>query len=62
MSVSYHHHLKLLQKEQNLMKPLDKLVEVDEHKMSIFIAGKGDKTLVFLSGGAHPRLSWILRL
>lgn len=54
LSVSYHHHRKLLQKEQNLMKPLGKLVEVDEHKMSIFIAGKGDRTIVFLSGGGTP--------
>ena len=36
------------------MKPLGKLVEVDEHKMSIFIAGKGDRTIVFLSGGGTP--------
>ncbi len=30
--------------------PLGQMVEVDGHKMSVYIAGSGDKTLVFMSG------------
>ncbi len=38
-------------KEKDLRTPLGALVEVNGHNMSVYIEGKGDKTLVFLSGG-----------
>lgn len=54
LAVSYAKHRRLLAKEASLLKPLGKLVEVDGHKMSVYTAGRGDKTLVFLSGGGTP--------
>lgn len=54
LAISYAKHRRLLAKEASLLKPLGKLVEVDGHKMSVYIAGRGDKTLVFLSGGGTP--------
>ena len=38
-------------KEKDLLTPLGELVEVNGHNMSVYIEGKGDKTLVFMSGG-----------
>ena len=37
-------------REKDLLIPLGELVEVNGHNMSIYTEGKGDKTLVFLSG------------
>ena len=34
-----------------LLDPLGQMVEVDGHKMSVYIEGSGDTTLVFMSGG-----------
>lgn len=38
-------------KEAELISTLGQLVEVDGHNMSVYIEGKGDTTLVFMSGG-----------
>lgn len=38
-------------KEKDLLAPLGELVEVNGHNMSVYTEGKGDKTLVFMSGG-----------
>ncbi len=40
-----------LTREKKLRIPLGELVEVDGHKMSVYIEGEGDKTIVFMSGG-----------
>lgn len=47
-------------KEEPLLKPLGQIVEVDNHNMSIYAEGKGEKTLVFLSGAgtASPILDF----
>lgn len=40
-----------LKKESELLSPMGQLVEVDGHKMSVYIEGNGERTIVFLSGG-----------
>lgn len=40
-----------LKKESELLTPIGQLVEVDGHKMNIYIEGEGEQTIVFLSGG-----------
>ena len=40
-----------LKKEAELLTPIGQLVEVDGHKMNIYIEGEGEQTIVFLSGG-----------
>lgn len=47
----YINHKIQLKKEEELKAPLGELVEVDGHKMSVYVEGNGDKTLVFMSGG-----------
>lgn len=47
----YINHLVNLKKEEKYFKPLGKLVDVDGKKMSLYIEGQGDKTLVFMAGG-----------
>ena len=49
-----------MKKEEPLLKPLGQTVEVDNHNMSIYTEGKGEKTLVFLSGAgtASPILDF----
>ena len=37
-------------REKDLLTPLGELVEVNGHNMSVYTEGKGDKTLVFMSG------------
>ena len=37
--------------EKSLLTPLGEMVEVDGNKMSVYIEGEGEKTLVFMSGG-----------
>lgn len=49
--ISYINHRIQLNNEESLFKPLGQTVEVDGGKMSVYSEGKGDKTLVFLSGG-----------
>lgn len=38
-------------KEKSLRTPIGEMVTVNGHKMSIYVEGEGDKTLVFMSGG-----------
>ena len=47
----YINHRIQLSKEEKLRTPLGELVEVDGHNMSVYVAGNGDKTIVFMSGG-----------
>lgn len=49
--ISFVRHKICSSKEKELRTPLGALVEVNGHNMSVYIEGKGDKTLVFLSGG-----------
>lgn len=51
IGISYINHKLQLEKENALFKPLGKVVEVNGHKMSIYIEGEGDNTLIFMSGG-----------
>lgn len=47
----YINHRIRLAKESALRSPLGQIVEVNGHNMSVYIEGKGEKTLVFMSGG-----------
>ncbi len=47
----YINHRIRLNKEEELKTPLGELVEVDGHRMSVYVEGNGDKTIVFMSGG-----------
>lgn len=49
--ISFVRHKICSSKEKDLRTPLGALVEVNGHNMSVYIEGKEDKTLVFLSGG-----------
>ncbi|MCM1039913.1 MAG: alpha/beta hydrolase [Ruminococcus sp.] len=49
--ITYINHHVRLKKEEALRSPLGQIVEVDGHKMSVYIEGTGDTTLVFMSGG-----------
>ena len=43
-------HRIMLAQEEDLVKPVGQMVEVDGHKMCVYTEGAGDKTLVFMSG------------
>ena len=47
----YINHRIQLSKEKELRIPLGELVEVDGHKMSVYVEGSGEKTIIFMSGG-----------
>lgn len=47
----YVNHRAQSKKEEELLKPLGKMVQVNQNQMSVYTEGEGDKTLVFLSGG-----------
>ena len=47
----YINHRICLAKESALRSPLGQIVEVNGHNMSVYIEGKGETTLVFMSGG-----------
>lgn len=51
LAIFIFHRIRLKQ-ESALRTPLGQLVEVDGHNMSVYTEGSGDKTIVFLSGGA----------
>lgn len=40
-----------LSKEKKLFQPLGQMVEVNGHKMNVYVEGSGEETLVFMSGG-----------
>ncbi|MBR0426200.1 MAG: alpha/beta hydrolase [Clostridia bacterium] len=50
----------MVKKEEPLLNPLGQIIEVDNHAMSIYTEGSGEKTLVFLSGSgtASPILDF----
>ena len=43
-------HRIMLKQEEELVKPVGQMVDVDGHKMCVYTEGEGDKTLVFMSG------------
>ena len=47
----YINHRIHLKKEAELLSPFGQIVEIGGHNMSVYIEGKGEKTLVFMSGG-----------
>ncbi len=49
--VIFINHKIQLKREAELLTPIGQLVEVDGHKMNIYIEGEGEQTIVFLSGG-----------
>ncbi|MFC9540303.1 alpha/beta fold hydrolase [Lysinibacillus sp. NPDC056959] len=51
IATSYIIHQKQLSKEDQLFTPTGKMVEVNGHKMHVYIEGDGEDTLVFMSGG-----------
>ena len=57
---SFTYHRLALQREKASLNPIGQMVSVDGHEMSVFVKGKGPKTLVFLSGAgtASPILDF----
>lgn len=51
IGVSYINHRIHLSKEDELFVPNGEMVEVNGHQMHVYTEGRGDKTLVFMSGG-----------
>lgn len=43
-------HRIMLKQEEDIVKPIGQMIEVDGHKMCVYTEGDGDKTLVFMSG------------
>ena len=43
-------HRIMLKQEEDIVKPIGQMIEVDGHKMCVYTEGEGDKTLVFMSG------------
>ena len=50
LAIFINHKIRL-KKESELLTPIGQLVEVDGHKMNIYVEGEGEQTIVFLSGG-----------
>lgn len=50
MAIYINHRIQL-SREKELKTPLGELVEVDGHKMSVYVEGDGNKTIMFMSGG-----------
>lgn len=59
-AVSFVRHKICCAYEEDLLTPLGELVEVNGHNMSIYVEGKGNHTLVFMSGGG--RVSQLIRI
>ena len=45
-------HRIMLKQEEDIVKAVGQMVDVDGHKMCVYTEGGGDKTLVFMSGSA----------
>ncbi len=45
-------HRIMLKQEEDLVKPVGQMIDVDGHKMCVYTEGEGDTTLVFMSGSA----------
>lgn len=43
-------HRIMLKHDEDLVKPVGQMIDVDGHKMCVYTEGEGDKTLVFMSG------------
>jgi len=43
-------HRIMLKQEEDLVRPVGHMIDVDGHKMCVYTEGEGDKTLVFMSG------------
>ena len=43
-------HRIMLKQEEDLVRPVGQMIDVDGHKMCVYTEGEGDKTLVFMSG------------
>lgn len=43
-------HRIMLKQEEELVKPVGQMIDVDGHKMCVYTEGEGDKTLVLMSG------------
>lgn len=50
ISISYVNHKVQLKKESSILVPPGKLVEVNNKKLHVYVEGKGEQTLVFMSG------------
>lgn len=61
LAIFINHRIQL-KKEEALRTPLGELVEVDGHKMSVYVKGNGNKTIVFMSGGGTCSPFLILNL
>ncbi|MDF2881393.1 MAG: hydrolase [Clostridiaceae bacterium] len=51
IGISFINHKIQLSKEDSIFVPNGKMIEVNGHKIHIYIEGHGDETLVFMSGG-----------
>ena len=51
LAVSYVNHRVQLSKENAIVQPIGRSVEVNGHMMNVYTEGTGNTTLVFLSGG-----------
>lgn len=51
LAACYANHRFCLEREEALLEPPGRLVEVDRNRMSVYTEGEGAHTLVFLSGG-----------
>ena len=51
IGISLINHKIQLSKENSIFVPNGKLIEVNGHKMHLYIKGQGHETLVFMSGG-----------
>lgn len=47
-------HYSMLAKEAREMQPLGQIVTVNGKKMSLYVEGEGEQTLIFLSGAGTP--------
>lgn len=50
LAVSYINHIIQTKSEEEWIVPLGNQVEVNGHTMNVYVEGKGEKTLVFMSG------------
>ena len=59
---SFIRHRVLLEGEKELLTPPGQMVNVDGHKMHVYSAGEGDKTLVLMAASGTVCPSLILRI
>lgn len=52
--ITYIHHRIKNESEKSLLNPIGQLVKFEGRNMCVFTEGKGEKTLVFMSGGGTP--------